>query len=249
MQGKTVLITGAATGIGRAIALEVASLGGNLVLGDVVMDELEQTSKEAQKYDTTVIFQKCDVRQQEDIDALFQRASDALGAPDVVYANAGVEGPLGTTEGYSEADFSRVLDINVMGVWRTMKAALPPMLERGSGAIVATASVAGLVGAAGLPAYVSSKHAVIGLVKSTAISVAQSGVRVNAVCPGMVNTPMLDRLITAEPAMREGLLALKPMARLGEPEEIAKAAVWLGSDQASFVTGHTLAVDGGYVAQ
>jgi NAD(P)-dependent dehydrogenase (short-subunit alcohol dehydrogenase family) len=123
------------------------------------------------------------------------------------------------------------------------------MVARRSGAIVATASVAGLVGAGGLASYVASKHAVVGLVRSVAISVAKMGVRVNALCPGMVDTALLRRLTDAEPSLRESLLALKPMGRLGELEEIAAAAVWLASGESSFVTGHALAVDGGYVAQ
>jgi NAD(P)-dependent dehydrogenase (short-subunit alcohol dehydrogenase family) len=123
------------------------------------------------------------------------------------------------------------------------------MVARRSGSIVATSSVAGLVGAGGLAAYVASKHAVVGLVRSVAISVAKSGVRVNALCPGMVDTALLDRLIELEPSLREGLLALKPMARLGRTDEIAAAALWLASGESSFVTGHAMAVDGGYVAQ
>jgi NAD(P)-dependent dehydrogenase (short-subunit alcohol dehydrogenase family) len=137
----------------------------------------------------------------------------------------------------------------LLGIWRAMRAVLPAMVARGSGSIVATASVAGLVGAGGLAAYVASKHGVVGLVRSVAISVAKTGVRVNALCPGMVDTALLRRLIEVQPALREGLLALKPMGRLGELHEIAAAAVWLASRESSFVTGHALAVDGGYAAQ
>ena len=142
-----------------------------------------------------------------------------------------------------------MLEVNLLGIWRAMRAVLPGMIAQRSGSIVATASVAGLVGAGGLAAYVASKHGVVGLVRSVAISVAKTGVRVNALCPGMIDTALLRRLIEVEPSLREGLLALKPMGRLGEVEEIAAAAVWLASQESSFVTGHALAVDGGYVAQ
>ena len=185
----------------------------------------------------------------EDVEALADLCRTRFGTPDMVFANAGIEGPLGAPWEASEAEFMNVIDINLAGIWRVMKATLPAMAERGSGAIVATASVAGLVGADGLAAYVASKHGVVGLVRSAAISVAKSGVRINALCPGMVETALLKRLEAAAPGLREQLLALKPMGRLGSLEEMAAAAMWLASDEAGFVTGTTLAVDGGYAAQ
>ena len=142
-----------------------------------------------------------------------------------------------------------VIDINLIGIWRTMAATLPDMVGKGRGAIVATSSVAGLVGAGGLGAYVASKHGVAGLVKSVAIDVAKSGIRVNAICPGMVATAMVERLAEQVEGFEDALLAFEPMARLGQPPEIAEAAIWLASDRASFVTGHMLAIDGGYAAQ
>jgi NAD(P)-dependent dehydrogenase (short-subunit alcohol dehydrogenase family) len=150
---------------------------------------------------------------------------------------------------FYDAALRYLLEVIVLGFWRTMRAVLPSMGRRRSGAIVASASVEGLVGAGGMAPYVARKHAVEGRVRSVAISVAKSGVRVNALCPGMVDTAMLQRLIDAQPALREGLLALKPMGRLGDAAEIAEAAVWLASRESSFVTGHALAVDGGYAAQ
>ncbi|TJY59539.1 glucose 1-dehydrogenase [Sinimarinibacterium sp. CAU 1509] len=249
MTDKVVLVTGAAMGIGAAIARAAAKEGAALVLGDVAASELEKTAGELMQSGARVAWAVCDVRSQSDVDALVALATDRFGAPDVVYANAGVEGPLGSPADCTEEAFLRVIDINLNGIFRTIKAVLPSMTERGSGSIVATASVAGLVGAAGLPAYVASKHGVVGLVRSTAITVAKTGVRVNALCPGMVETALLERLIDADPAIRQGLLALKPMGRLGTTDEIAEAAIWLGSEKSSFVTGHALAVDGGYAAQ
>lgn len=247
--GKTVLITGAAAGIGRAIALAAVGAGARVVLGDIAAEAMARTADELASRGAAVVSRVCDVRELGQIEALIAAGAERFGHPDVVYANAGVEGTLCAPWDCTEADFTRVIDINLNGIWRTMKAVLPGMVARGSGAIVATASVAGLVGAGGLAAYVASKHGVVGLVKSVAISVAKSGVRVNALCPGMVETAMVDRLVAAEPSLRAALLALKPMGRLAQPEEIAETALWLGSAQASFVTGHALAVDGGYVAQ
>jgi len=244
-----ILITGAASGIGRAIAGRGAQAGARLVLGDVDAEGLAATAAALENDAGAVATRHCDVRRMEDVVALAELCETRFGTPDKVFANAGIEGPLGAPWEASEADFANVIDINLTGIWRVMKAVLPAMVARGSGAIVATASVAGLVGADGLAAYVASKHGVVGLVRSAAISVAKSGVRINALCPGMVETALLKRLEAAAPGLREQLLALKPMGRLGSLDEIAAAAMWLASDEAGFVTGTTLAVDGGYAAQ
>lgn len=245
---KTVLITGAAAGIGRAIAVAAARHGARaLVLGDV--DEAGLAETAVLTGSGAVVAQGCDVRDFVAIQALVQAGEDRFGPVHAAYANAGIEGPLTKPWDYEEAAFTNLIDINVTGTWRTIKALLPRMIENGGGAIVATASVAGLVGAAPLAAYVASKHAVVGLVKSTAVAAAAAGVRVNALCPGMIETDMYRRLVAANPALEDGLMAFNPMKRLGTPEEIAEVAVWLGSDAASFVTGQALAADGGYVAQ
>ncbi len=172
-----------------------------------------------------------------------------LGAIDVAFANAGVLGTLGDVWTYSEDEFTKILDINITGTWRTIRAVLPRMIERRRGVIVATASAAGVIGPAGLPAYVASKHAVVGLVKSTAMNVAPDGIRVNALCPHMVDTPMLDTITNENPALRESLGRQTPLGRIATSEEVARSALWLGSDESSFVTGHSLLVDGGLVAQ
>lgn len=245
--GKVALITGAASGIGRAIACAAAREGASLVLGDLQERALGELAEEIGGT-TTVLCRRADVTRSADIAALVEAAEQQLGVPDLVFANAGIEGPSGAPWECSEADFLRVIDVNLMGIWRTLVAVLPQMLQRGSGSIVATASVAGVVGAGGLAAYVASKHGVVGLVRSMAIDSAGANVRINAICPGMIETPMVDRLAQVTPGFREALLAQKPMGRLGLPAEAAEAAIWLASDKASFVTGHTLVVDGGYAA-
>lgn len=247
--GKTVLITGAAAGIGRAIAFAAAREGARLVLGDVDAAGLDETLASAELRGIDVITARCDVRSQDDLDNLFAKGAAAFGHPDVVYANAGILGQPVDVWAQSEADFQRHIDINLVGSWRTFKAALPKMIERKSGVLVATASVAGLVGASGLAAYVASKHAILGLVKSTALNVAKHGIRVNALCPHMVDTPMLDRLFGGDAAIREALKAMNPMGRNASCEEVAEAALFLGSSRSGYITGTHLAVDGGHIAQ
>ncbi|MFI5320385.1 MAG: SDR family NAD(P)-dependent oxidoreductase [Myxococcota bacterium] len=249
LAGKVALITGGAGGIGLAIASRAAAVGARLVLGDIDEPALAAAAERLQSTGAQVAWRRCDVRRSADVADLVDLACTRVGEPDVLFANAGIEGKLGAPWEITDAELLDVLDVNLVGVFRAMRAVLPGMVARRSGAIVATASVAGLVGAGGLASYVASKHAVVGLVRSVAISVAKMGVRVNALCPGMVDTALLRRLTDAEPSLRESLLALKPMGRLGELEEIAAAAVWLASGESSFVTGHALAVDGGYVAQ
>ena len=249
LAGKTVLVTGAARGIGRAIAQRAAQAGAALILGDLESSELDQTADELSRQGAEVIAQACDVRKLQELQSLLAQGVRRFAHPDLVFANAGIEGRLCAPWDCTDEEFMRVLDINVAGIWRTVKVSLPAMVERGSGSIVATSSAAGLVGAAGLAAYVASKHAVIGLVRSVAASVAKSGVRVNALCPGLVGTSMLDRLAVQEPAIREAFLALTPMGRLAQLEEIAAAALWLASSEAGYVTGTTLSVDGGYTCQ
>lgn len=249
LEGKTALITGAANGIGRAIAQRAVREGARVVLGDVDEAALAATAAELREAGAAVAWRRCDVRRSADLEELAQCARAQFGDADVLFANAGVEGRIAAPWEVSDEEFLDVLDVNLCGVLRAIRAVLPAMVARKSGAIVATASVAGLVGAAGLSSYVASKHGVVGLVRSVALSVAQDGVRVNALCPGMVDTALLRRLSTAQPGFRERLLAAKPMGRLGELDEISAAAVWLASDESSFVTGHALAVDGGYVAQ
>jgi NAD(P)-dependent dehydrogenase (short-subunit alcohol dehydrogenase family) len=244
---KAALVTGAASGIGRATVLAFARAGARVVAADVDAVGGEATAAAARMEGADVTFLACDVRSGADVDALVAHAATRFGRLDCAVNNAGIEGLLAPIGDCPEATAAQVLDVNLMGVWRCLHAELPRMAAQGGGAIVNTASVAGLVGAGGLAPYVASKHGVIGLTKAAALEYAAQGVRVNAVCPGVIQTAMVDRLEAASPGVIEALLAVKPMGRLGAPEEVAAAIVWLCSDAASFTTGHALTVDGGYV--
>ena len=248
LAGRVALVTGGAQGIGRAIALACAREGASVAIGDIDEDG-KAVVAEISGAGGRAFFKRTDVRDAAHVKALVAATKDKFGPPDAVFANAGFEGPLGAPWDCPESDFMRVIDINLTGAWRTMAAVLPDMIARKKGAIVATSSAAGLVGAGGLAAYVASKHGLVGLVRSVAIDTAKLGVRVNAICPGVIATAMVDRLAKAAPNFEEALLAMKPMARLGTPTEAAEAAIWLASDKASFVTCATLSVDGGYAAQ
>ena len=248
LEGKVALVTGGASGIGRATALAFAREGAQLVVADVAAAG-EDTAAQARALGVTADFVRADVTRQADVDGLVARAMVLHGRLDCAVNNAGIEGVLAPVADYPEDVFERVIQVNLLGVWRCLRAEIPRMIDGGGGAIVNTASVGGLVGAGHFSAYVASKHAVVGLTKCAAIDYAASGIRVNAVCPGVIDTPMLDRLAAGMPGLRDGLVATAPMRRLGAPAEIAEAVVWLCSDAASFVTGHALALDGGFVAQ
>jgi NAD(P)-dependent dehydrogenase (short-subunit alcohol dehydrogenase family) len=247
LDGKTAVITGAASGIGRATALAFADAGARVLGSDVDVAGGEETVAAARAAGGAIHFVRCDVRSGADVEAMVAQAIARFGRLDCAVNNAGIEGPLAPIGDTTEEAAARVLDVNLMGVWRCLHAELPRMVAQGSGAIVNTASVAGLVGAGGLAPYVASKHGVIGLTRTAALEYAAHGIRVNAVCPGLIQTPMVDRLETASPGVTAALLAVKPMGRCGSPAEVAAAIVWLCSDAASFTTGHALTVDGGYV--
>src|SRR5262245_53358781 len=250
-EGKVALVTGAGSGIGRATAVAFAAAGAKVVVSDVAVDGGHETVARINGAGGEATFVRADVSVAHDAAALVHAAVEAYGRLDYAHNNAGIEGSAarGTAfHEYPEAVWDEVLRINLTGVWLCMKAELAQMLAQGGGAIVNTASVAGLVGGAG-PAYTASKHGVVGLTKTAALAYAQRGVRVNAVCPGIVRTPMLERVFAGRPEAEERALAAEPVGRFAAPEEVAAAVVWLCSDAASFVTGVALPVDGGWVAR
>lgn len=247
--GKVALITGAGSGIGRATALAFAREGAKVVVADVEVTGGEQTVQLIRAAGGEAVFVKADVANAAEVEAMVKKAVETYGRLDCAFNNAGIEGEIAPTAECTEANWERVIDIDLKGVWLCMKYEIQQMLRQGGGAIVNTASVAGLVGFQGIPAYVAAKHGVNGLTKAAALEYAKSGIRVNAVCPGVIDTPMVERAFRANPQMAEAVPALEPVGRLGKPEEIAAAVVWLCSDAASFVTGLPMAVDGGLVAQ
>ena len=249
LDGKVALITGAGSGIGRASALAFAREGAKVAVADIVVEGGEETVRMVKEAGGEAFFIKVDVANAAEVEAMVNAVVDTYGRIDCAYNNAGIEGRLASTDEYPEDVFDKVIDINLTGVWLCMKYELPHMLKQGSGAIVNTASGAGLIGVAGMSAYVASKHGVVGLTKTAALEYAKSGIRVNSVCPGLIQTPMVERITADQPQLGEALVAAEPVGRTGKPEEIAESVVWLSSDAASFVTGHAMSVDGGFVAQ
>ena len=248
LEGKVSLITGGGSGIGKASALAFAREGSKVVVADVNVDGGDETVRLIQDTGGEATFVRADVSNASDVSAMVDHAVQTYNRLDCAFNNAGVSGGPGRIHEYTEDDWSRVLDINLTGVWLCLKYEIIQMLNQGGGAIVNTASVMGLVGGSRSPAYGATKHGVVGLTKTAAVDYAQSGIRVNAVCPGYIRTPMIEQGILLDPGGEERVVSRHPMHRLGTPEEVAETVVWLCSDAASFVTGHAMAVDGGYVA-
>jgi NAD(P)-dependent dehydrogenase (short-subunit alcohol dehydrogenase family) len=247
LEGKVALVTGAGAGIGRASALAFAAEGASVVVADVDGDGGAGTVALVEQAGGTASFVRADVSRADEVAAMVDHAVATYGGLDVAHNNAGVATGGYPVAEFPDADWDRAIGIMLTGVYYCMKFEIPRMLERGGGAIVNTASGAGLVAFPGQAGYVAAKHGVLGLTKVAALDYGARGIRVNAICPGTARTPMVDTAVAADPALEEYLVGLHPIGRIGTPEEIAQAAVWLCTDRASFVLGHALAVDGGYV--
>src|SRR5882762_10712550 len=249
-EGKVALVTGAASGIGRASALAFAREGAKTVVADVLVEGGEETVRIIKEAGGDALLVRTDVSKAAEVETLIQKIVETYGRLDYAHNNAGIAGADAPTADCTEENWDHTIAINHKGVWLCMKYEIPQMLKQGGGAIVNTASVAGLVGLAGRAAYVASKHGVVGITRTAALEYAQQGIRVNCVCPGYIRTPMVAYVLQQAGAqLEEQMVAREPIGRLGTPEEVAEAVVWLCSDAASVVTGHTMTVDGGFVAQ
>ena len=246
--GKVALITGGNAGIGRAAALEFAKHGAKVVVSGRREKEGHDVIAEIKALGGEAIFVKTDVSKESDVKVMIAQTLATFGRLDFAFNNAGVEQTLTPLPDQTEETYDQIMNVNVKGVWLSLKHEIPAMLKTGGGAVVNNASVAGLLGLATAPVYVASKHAVIGLTKSVALEYAKQNIRVNAVAPGAIETRMLRDFATA-PEVRQMLESAQPMGRIGQPQEIASTVVWLCSDGASFITGQILPVDGGYTAQ
>ena len=249
LDNKIALVTGAGSGIGRATALVFAREGATVVVSDIVVEGGQETVQQIEAAGGEAIFVKADVSKAADVEALITQTVETYGRLDCAFNNAGIEGGVKPTIDCTEEEFDRTIAVNLTGVWLCMKYEIQQMLSQGGGAIVNTASAAGLVGFPGLPDYVASKHGVVGLTKTAALEYAKSGIRVNAVCPGVIQTPMVERGAQLSPGFDELAVSMEPVGRFGQPAEVGEAVVWLCSDAASFVTGIPMQVDGGLVAQ
>ncbi|HEX2878490.1 MAG TPA: SDR family oxidoreductase [Polyangiaceae bacterium] len=243
------LVTGGAAGIGKAAVLAFAAQGAKVAFCDVKKEQGEELANSIEKSGGRALFIQADVSKSADVERLIGLTVKTYGRIDHAFNNAGIEGQLATTADCSEENFDRTLAINLKGVWLCMRYEIQQMLKQGAGAIVNMSSVAGLIGFPNLPAYVASKHAVVGLTKTAALEYAKQGIRINAICPGVIHTEMIDRVTGRNADVEKQFINLEPMGRMGTPEEIAAGALWLCSNAASFVTGHALTVDGGLVAQ
>jgi NAD(P)-dependent dehydrogenase (short-subunit alcohol dehydrogenase family) len=243
--GKVAFVTGAANGIGRATALAFAREGASVVAADVSDRDNRETARLVEQAGGRALAVRCDVTRAGDVEAALGRAAEAFGRLDYAFNNAGVEQPVKPAADLTEEEWDRIAGVDLRGVFLCMKHEIPLMLERGGGAIVNTSSGAGVKGFAGQAAYCAAKFGVVGLTKAAALDYAPSSIRINAVCPGIVETPMMDRFSGGTPEGRERVVAQEPVGRMGRPEEIAAAVLWLCSDAAAFVVGHAMVVDGG----
>jgi NAD(P)-dependent dehydrogenase (short-subunit alcohol dehydrogenase family) len=247
--GKVALVTGGASGLGRVSAIALGREGAKVVVSDVAVSEGEATVQMITAAGGQAIFTKADVTKSSEVEALVQATVKAFGRLDFALNNAGIDGVRARTSNYPEDVWHQVINLNLTGVFLSLKFELPVMVEQGSGVIINMSSVAGVTGFPGHAAYTASKHGVIGLTKTAALDYAKAGIRVNAICPAYTRTPMLSRMLEQKPELESKLISRVPLQRLGTAEEIAQAVIYLFSESAAFITGHSLVMDGGIVAE
>ncbi len=245
---KVALVTGGSFGIGQATALAFAERGATVVIADKIVDPENKTIVLINKTGSKGLFIQCDVSDAKDVAIMIAKVVETYGRLDYAFNNAGIEGDMANTHECTEENWDKTIGVNLKGIWLSMKNEIPHMLEAGKGAIVNCASVAGMIGFQGLPAYVATKHGIVGLTKTAALEYAKEGIRVNAVCPGVIHTDMIDRITGKDKEVEKQYINMEPVGRMGKPQEVAEAVVWLCSDAASFVTGAALPVDGGFTA-
>ncbi len=245
-ENKVAIVTGGSFGIGKATAIAFARRGARVVIADWIQDDAVLT--EIKELGGTAIFLRCDVSKSADVSTMISQAVKNFGRIDFAVNNAGIEGQTASSHECTEENWDKTININLKGVWLCIKHEIPVMLKQGKGAIVNIASIAGLRGFPGLPAYVVSKHGIVGLTKTAALEYAKQGIRINAVCPGVIKTAMVDRITGEDKNVEKKYKDMEPVGRMGQPQEVAEAIIWLCSDAASFVTGDTMAVDGGWIA-
>ena len=245
LTGKVAFVTGAASGIGRTTALAFARQGANVVVADIDQKGSQDTTRMIEEVGGQALALRCDVTRSEDVQAALAKTVEEFGRFDIAFNNAGAEQQPKPTADITEEEWDRIITINLHGVFLCMKYEIPLLLQHGGGAIVNTSSGAGIRVFGRGAAYAVAKHGVLGLTKDAALDYAAENIRINAICPGIIDTEMMDRFTGGTPEGRDRVIAQEPMGRMGKPEEITAAVVWLCSDAASFVTGHALVADGG----
>ena len=248
LESKIALVTGGASGIGRATALAFAREGAKVVIADMQVEGGQKTVSLIEAAGGKALFVTCDVSKAAEVETLIAKCVEVYGRLDCAFNNAGILGEMGTTVDCTEENFDRIMNGNLKSIWLCMKYEIPQMLKQGRGVIVNAGSNAGMRGVPELPAYSASKGGVVILTRTAALEYAKSGIRINAVNPGLILTPMVQRQIAGNSEAVDAFIAESPNGRIGEPEEVAEVVVWLCTDAASLVTGHLMAVDGGLLA-